>query len=647
MEYPHLSALPLSQIHIDDPHWNRYIQLIPTVVLPYQWNILNDAVPDAPPSSCLHNFKIAAGEAAGKRQGVVFRDSDVAKWLEAVAYSLAAHPDAKLEATADDVISLLGRAQCDDGYLNTYYTLVENGKRWQNLTEGHELYVAGHFIEAAVAYYEATGKKELLNIMCRNADLICIVFGPGDQQLHGYPGHSEIELALVRLYHATGASRYLELAKYFIDMHGQSPNYFLEEMRRPGFRHIFTEFQNYDPVYSQSHKPVREQHTAEGHAVRAVYLYCAMADLAQEYNDDSLLSACKDLWSNIVNKRMYITGSIGSSGFWERFTADYDLPSTSNYSETCASIGLALFGLRMSRILHDASYIDVVERVLYNTVRSSISTEGNTYFYVNPLEVWPKRCLENTSDAHVKPVRQKWFDVACCPTNVARTLTSLGQYIYSAGQEDLYINLFIQNTMECVVKDQTVCISLQTDFPRTGNITFTVKTQNTAFKLFLRIPPYAENWRVCVNGQPINSSLEKGYFCIDKLWNDDTVTLQFQILPRFVFANPAVHANSGKLVLVRGPEVYCLEETDNGADLTSIFVPGDALITEQWDKNMFGGTMLLHFDGFRLCDESKTISSICTQPPTLKPAKLIAVPYGSWGNRKKGEMLVWIHSLLV
>lgn len=646
MEHPRLAALSLSNIHIDDSYWNRYIQLIPSVVLPYQWNVLNDKVPDAPPSFCLQNFRIAAGEATGKRQGTVFQDSDVAKWLEAVAYSLASHPNAQLEATADDIIALIGRAQCEDGYLNTYFTLVENGVRWKNLTEGHELYVAGHFIEAAVAYYETTGKRNLLDIMCRNADLICQVFGPAEDQMHGYPGHSEIELALVRLYHATGAQRYLELAKYFIDMHGQSPNYFLEEMRRPDYKLIFPEFAGYRPIYSQSHLPVREQHTAEGHAVRAVYLYCGMADIAQEYQDVSLLEACMDLWNSIVDKRMYITGSIGSSGFWERFTVDYDLPNASNYSETCASIGLARFGLRMSRIFRDASYIDVVERVLYNTVRAGISMEGNTYFYVNPLEVWPKRFVENTSDAHVKPVRQKWFDVACCPTNLARTFTALGQYMYSADSENLFVNLFIQNETNFEINEKPVHVSLKTDFPRTGMVSMAVQGKNVPFELHLRIPNYAENWSVTVNGKPADGVLEKGYYRIDRTWNDDTVVLKFDIVPHFVFANPAVHADSGKMALVRGPEVYCLEETDNGADLTSIFVHSNTPITEQWDNEMLGGTMLLHLDGLRLTDTTGAVSSVCTQAPVFKPTELTAVPYGSWGNREKGEMLVWIHALL-
>jgi DUF1680 family protein len=422
-------SLPLSAIHIDDTYWNRYTSLVPGKVIPYQWEILNDRVPDAPPSHCLKNFRIAAGDEKGERKGMVFQDSDAAKWLEAAAYSLASRPDPELEKNADELIALIGRAQEKDGYLNTYFTLNYPREKWKNLTEGHELYCAGHFIEAAAAYYETTGKKAFLEIVCRLADLICKTFGPEEDKMHGYPGHPEIELALVRLYRVTGSSRYLDTARYFADARGCPPNYFLEEIKGPGFRSIFSGFSDYDPKYSQSHLPVREQETAEGHAVRALYLYCAMADIAEEYNDSDLLERCKILWNNIVQKRMYITGSVGSSGFWERFTVDYDLPNDSNYSETCASIALALFGLRMAKAATDASYFDTVERALYNTVRSSISLEGDRYFYVNPLEVWPQTCIEHSSRSHVKTVRQKWFDCACCPTNTARTLTSLGQYL--------------------------------------------------------------------------------------------------------------------------------------------------------------------------------------------------------------------------
>lgn len=640
-----LSALPLSHISIDDAYWNRYIRLIPAVVLPYQWSILNDKVPDAPPSHCLQNFRIAAGETQGERWGTVFLDSDAAKWLEAVAYSLASHPDEALEATADAVIALIGRAQCPDGYLNTYYTLVEPENRWKNLAEGHELYVAGHMIEAAVAYADVTGKKAFLDIVCRNADLICDVFGPAKHQLHGYPGHSEIELALVRLYHATRRRRYLELARYFIDMHGQQPNYFLEEQKQPGFKHLFPEFRYYDPLYSQSHLPVRQQKTAEGHAVRAVYLYCAMADLAQEYQDEALLQSCKTLWNNLTRKRMYVTGSIGSSGFWERFTTDYDLPNASNYSETCASIGLALFGMRMARITRDASYMEVVERALYNNIRAGMSLRGNTYFYVNPLEVWPERCLAHTSDEHVKPVRQKWFDVACCPTNMARTFTALGQYLYGAGPSDLFLNLWIRNRTQLSLGGEAVCFTVETDFPRTGKISLQIKTAPVRFALHLRIPSYAEDVTVLLNGTPADGVMENGYYVLDRVWRQDAIALSFSMVPKFVFAPSDVRADSAKLALMRGPEVYCLEETDNGANLSSICVKPDTPIQEEWKSDLLGGTLVLHFDAVRLTTQDPE-SAVSSQPPMLAPVHCTAIPYGSWCNRTPGEMLVWIHALL-
>jgi DUF1680 family protein len=639
--------LPLSAIRIDDSYWNRYTRLITDTVLSYQWDILNDRVSGAPPSHCLENFRIAAGEAGGERKGVVFLDSDAAKWLEAVAYSLIIHPDGELEKSADDVIALIGRAQEKDGYFNTYYTLVEKGRRWTNLTEGHELYCAGHFIEAAVAYYEATGKDALLAIFRRFADLICETFGPGEHQIHGYPGHPEIELALVKLYRVTGEKRYLELARFFVDARGKAPNYFLEEMARPDFHLINADFADYDPAYSQSHLPVRMQKTAEGHAVRAVYLYCAMADLAGEYADEALLDQCRLLWNNITEKRMYITGSIGSSGFLERFTVDYDLPNDSNYSETCASIGLALFGIRMSRITGEAFYIDTVERALYNTIRGGISVEGDRYFYVNPLEVWPPNCLDHTSRSHVEPVRQKWFNVACCPTNIARTFTSLGQYIYAAGEDALYLNLFIRNDAVFEVKGKTVELSLKTDYPRTGSLKLRVKAPNVSFALMIRIPGFAEDFKATVNAQGVDGDIAGGYCRISRTWNDDEVGVTFTIRPALAYANPLVRANAGKAAIVRGPEVYCLEETDNGPDLAALYIDPAAEFREEWREDILGGTMLIRCRGKKLVSPDLTASFSCDALPHFEDVELTAVPYGSWCNRRPGEMLVWIHTLIV
>lgn len=634
-------CVPLKNIKINDKYWNRYTGLVASKILPYQWEILNDNVKDAPPSRCLYNFKLAAGDIKGERKGMVFQDSDAAKWLEAVAYSLASHPDPDLEKKADSVIDLICRAQQKDGYLNTYYTLVEPENRWQNLCEGHELYCAGHFIEAAVAYYQSTGKGKLLDCLCRFADLIAEIFGPEENQIHGYPGHPEIEMALVKLYRITGKKNYLNLAEYFINTRGSSPNYFLEEMKRPGFKHIFNEFMNYDPVYSQSHIPLREQKTAEGHAVRAVYLYCAMADIAELNDDKQLLEQCKILWRNITGKRMFITGSIGSSGMWERFTTDYDLPNDSNYSETCASIGLFFFGFRMAEITHESSYIDVCERALYNTIRAGISMRGDRYFYVNPLEVWPAICMDKTSRAHVKAVRQKWFDVACCPTNIARTLASLGRYIYTLVDSGLFVNLFIQNEAEIPINGDKVKIKLETDYPKTGEIKLRISGIHKPLNLHLRIPIFAKNTRILFNGKISENAVPGNYFSLCCEEPENNVEMNFDIVPEFVYANPLVRANCGKSALIRGPEVYCLEECDNGENLASVYVDTSKNVEIEWKENLMAGTTVLHCRGFKL--NSDTDNSVCIEPPEWKEQSITAIPYGSWGNRKEGEMIVWMH----
>jgi len=638
-------SLPLSSIKINDSYWNRYTSLIPEKVIPYQWEVLNDRIPDAPPSHCLNNFRIAAGEIKGKHKGMLFQDSDAAKWLEAVAYSLASRPDPELEKNADELISLIGRAQEKDGYLNTYFTLGYPDDKWKNLTDGHELYCAGHFIEAAVAYYQTTGKKNALDISVRLADLICRTFGPKEDQTHGYPGHPEIELALVRLFHVTGTADYLKTAKYFVDTRGGSPNYFIEEMKRPGFRRIWSVAYGYDTTYAQSHLPVREQDTAEGHAVRALYLYSAMADLALEYNDSELLERCRILWNNIVQKRMYITGSVGSSGHLERFTVDYDLPNDSNYSETCASIALVMFGFRMAKVTGEAKYFDTVELALYNTVRSGISLEGDRYFYVNPLEVWPEACMEQTSKQHIKPVRQKWFDCACCPTNVARTFTSLGQYIYLLENDSLFINLFIQNDTSLKINGKIVNLSLLTDYPRTGNIKIKIKADNIPFSINIRIPEFAEDFTVKVNNEKTEGQKQNGYFYISNIWNDDEVIVSFAMKPRFVFPNPRVHQNCGKAAIARGPEIFCFEEIDNGKNLPALSIDTQSVLNEHWNEELLGGVMLIKVKGKRQILPQEPHSFSEKFIPQTEDITFTALPYGYWGNRESGEMLVWMRTV--
>jgi len=643
-----LYSLPLQNIKISDNFWTKYTKLVKDVIIPYQWDILNDRIEDAEPSYCLNNFRIAAGEKEGEFGGAVFQDTDIAKWLEAVAFTLSTTKDEALESIADDVIDLIGRAQDKNGYINTYFTIKEPNLRWTNLTEGHELYTAGHLLEAAVAYYNATGKDKFLNIMKRFADLICDNFGEKENQIHGYPGHQEIELALVKLYEVIKDKKYLDTAKYFIDERGKSPNYFLEEEKTEKFKRIFPEFKNYTPLYSQSHLPVREQTTAEGHAVRAVYMYCAMADIAYEYGDEELLKGCKTLWNNIVNKRMYITGGIGSSGLLERFTTDYDLPNDINYSETCASIGLALFGLRMTKITKEAHYMDIVEKALYNTVLSGIAMDGKGFFYVNPLEVWPDSCIERTSKEHVKPVRQKWFGVACCPPNIARTLASLGQYIYLAEDNKLYINLFVSNETVFKLGEDEINLKVETNFPNENDINIQITSEvEKEILLAIRIPFYAENYSILVNDKQYEFETDKGYAIVKGKFKNDKLKITFNSPARFIYANPLVRADSGKVAITKGPLVYCLEEIDNKDNLSAIFVDTSITPVEKYDKELFGGTTVVTLKGKKIVNDNWNENELYgTKKPIYDDIRIKAVPYCYWGNRKPGEMIVWMKNLL-
>ena len=641
-----MNTVNLKKIKIQDPFWSKHVDLVRREIIPYQWDAMNDRVPDAEPSHSVDNFAIAAGLKEGKFYGAVFQDTDVAKWLEAVGFSLAAYPDEELEKTADEVIEIIEKAQCEDGYLDTYFILEKPDMRWKNLCEGHELYTAGHLMEAAVAYYYGTGKRKLLDVATRLADLICQTFGPEEHKMHGYPGHPEVEVGLIKLYYATGNRSYLDMAKYFVDIRGVGENYFLKEMNEPDYEPVFPDFHDYDLLYAQSHLPVREQKKAEGHAVRAVYLYSAMADLAKEYQDDGLLEACRTLWNNMVNRRMYITGGIGSSGLLERFTADYDLPNDCNYSESCASIGLAMFGNRMASITKDASYMDVVERALYNTVLAGIALDGKSFFYVNPLEVWPDNCMPRTSREHVKPVRQKWFGVACCPPNIARTLASMGQYIYGRDEECIYLNLFISNDAVINVGEKEIKVSMETKFPYENVCRVSVSNvPEDGIKIAIRKPDYASDYQVAVDGRKAEIEVLKGYVYLELKENSD-IQIFFEAPARFVRANPLVRADSGKIALMRGPLVYCLEEIDNGTNLSALYVDAKTDIREE-KSELFGGSILLHFHGKRIVDTEWEEDELYAEHPIRwEETELTAVPYAYWNNRGMGEMSVWIKEIL-
>lgn len=623
-----LASIPLKDIQIQDRFWKERLDLVRKEIIPYQWEAMNDRVPNAEPSHCIENYRIAAGQAQGSFYGEVFQDSDLAKWLEAVAYVLSFQPDPKLEKLADEAIELVCAAQQPDGYLNTFFTIKEPDQRWRNLREGHELYCAGHMMEAAVAYFEATGKRRLLDAMMRLADLIYNTFGPEEGKIHAYPGHEEVELALFRMYRATGVRRYLELSAYFINCRGTGENYFRNENDRPGYLPIWGSMDtNSDMSYYQAHQPVREQKQAAGHAVRAMYLYSAMADLAGELKDEGLLNACKTLWNDVTERQMYVTGGVGASGILERFTTDYDLSNEMAYAESCASIGLMLFGLRMNRVTRQAQYFDPVERALYNTVLASVALDGKSFFYVNPLEVWPKACMPYTSKEHVKPVRQPWFSCACCPPNVARTFASLGQYIWAQDSQRVYLNLFISSTVKA--KNGAI-LKLETEFPM-GNVLKIISDQ--VLELAVRIPGYGKNFRANVSYRK-----ENGYGVFE-LEAGKELEIQFDAPACFIRANPEVRACSGKVCIQRGPVVYCLEEIDNGSNLSALSVD-TAVSPGERESDIPGGLMITASGKRRRAwTDDKLYGEF---PSQYEETVLQAVPYAFWGNREKGEMTVWI-----
>ncbi|WP_373314372.1 glycoside hydrolase family 127 protein [Xylanibacillus composti] len=645
------------RIRIKDEFWDRYTELVRKTVIPYQWEALNDRIPDAEPSYAIRNFRIAAGWEQGEFGGMVFQDSDVAKWLEAVGYSLEAHPDPELERTADEVIELIAAAQHENGYLNTYFSIQEPGKQWTNLHEAHELYCAGHMIEAAAAYYEATGKRKLLDVVCKFADYIDTVFGREPGKLRGYDGHQEIELALVKLYKVTREERYLKLAQFFIDERGATPNFLVEECKqRDGYSHWAKRKMPIPSpeqmAYNQAHKPVREQDVAVGHSVRAVYMYTAMADLALLTNDQGLLEACRRLWKNMTRRQMYITGGIGSTHHGEAFSFDYDLPNDTVYAETCASIGLIFFAQRMLQLEEKSEYADVMERALYNNVIGSMSQDGKHYFYVNPLEVWPEASEKNPGRHHVKAVRQKWFGCSCCPPNVARLLSSLNQYIYtaSADRNKIYTHLFIGGEAQFELAAGRVAFRQQSRLPREGYVRLELtEVPDDAFSLALRIPSWCYGKAAMkVNGVAVAYDVVHGYATVCRQWEKgDVVEWEPRLEPQIIAANPKIRATAGKVAIERGPLVYCLEEADNGSPLSALSIIPSTKLEAHNDDGLLGGTVVIEAEG--RVDEQASWSPDTPYRPFApsqpkEPVKLRAVPYYLWGNRTPGEMTVWIRA---
>lgn len=633
------------QVSIEDGFWSRMQEKVIDVVIPFQEKVLNDEVPGVEKSHAIENFRIAAGMKAGEFYGMVFQDSDVAKWLEGVAFSLTVKPDAALEARADEIISIIEKAQQPDGYLDTYFIVKEPEHRWQNLHECHELYCAGHMMEAAVAYYEATGKDKLLQVTQRLADAIIDRFGPQEGKEHGIPGHQEVEIGLMKLYHTTGKEKYKAMARYFLEERGKNPDYFYQEKVKRGWQHWGQySLEELDVSYNQAHETVYEQKEAVGHAVRALYMYTAMADLAGTDRDERLYQACRRLWDNVVNRKLYITGGIGGNAEGEAFSNEYELPNDMAYAETCASIAMVFFAHRMLEMEPDGAYADIMEKELYNSTVSGMQLDGKKYFYVNPLECEPEVSGKLFGYKHALPQRPGWYACACCPPNLVRMITSLGKYCWSESDSTIYSHLMIGQKAEL----QKAEIAIETRYPWEGETVYRVMPRTEQeFTLAIHIPYYVdfeqESAALTVNGEQINARelLQKGYVYITRKWAaGDQVEIRFPMEVRRVYANQKVRENAGCVALLRGPVVYCFEGVDNGELLQSLRIPRQAQTTPfVCEEGVLKGNTLLKMEGVRMVGSEALYSE---KPPVKEKATLTAIPYYAWANRGETQMRVWM-----
>ena len=656
---------------IRDEFWSRKQALVRKEVIPYQWEILNDRIPEAEASYCMHNFKAAGllnekmrkkGDAfeaprftyrgfavfPEKREdakedefyGFVFQDSDFYKWIEAVGYALMTGPDPVLEETADRAIDIVCAAQLPSGYLDTYYIINGMDKSFSDLRDHHELYCLGHLIEGAISYYQATGKEKLLKTAERYADYVASLFGTEEGKINGYPGHEIAEMALFALYDLTGEERYKNLAEYFINERGKAPNYFEKE---------HPDMKGKPDYYHQAHIPVREQTEAVGHAVRAVYLYSGMADMARLTGDAALLNACEKLFDSIVNTKMYITGGIGATHLGESFSLPYDLPNDTAYSETCAAIGLVFFAERMLRIKADSKYADVMELALFNTVLSGMALDGKSFFYVNPLDVIPENCKKDERKTHVKPVRQKWFGCACCPPNIARLITSLGRYIYTEDENTLYTHLYVGSDTTKAVNGKPVSVSMESGFPNNGNVKIAVNgAEGSGFRLALRIPGWTNGkYRLDVTGASEKEEKD-GYIYLGEFSESAAIDISFDMIPRLMAADSRVAEDNLKVAVTRGPIVYCMEEVDNGDKLRQIRIDKNVSFTEEMSGEFGYDVVTLKADAKRI------IPSVSAPKPfgelygefssfEEKEISLRLIPYYLWANRGENEMSVYIN----
>lgn len=608
-QYAKLRPVPIERVHLEDDFWAPRLKLIQEETIPSQYRLIEE-------TGRLFNFRRASGKETGDFRGIYFNDSDVYKWIEAAAFSYAYNPDQKIIDVTKNVISEVIAAQDEDGYLNTYFTFERKADRWKNLRDMHELYCAGHLIQAAVAFYRATGDKTLLNAACRFADHISSVFGLGRRV--GVCGHPEIEMALVELYRTTERREYLDLACFFIDNRGRgviggSP-------------------------YHIDHKPFRELDEVVGHAVRALYLNCGATDVYAELGDKKLFDALMRLWHNVTERKMYITGGVGSRHEGEAFGEDYELPNARAYAETCAAIANFMWNWRMLLVTGEGAFADIMELTLYNGILSGISLDGKHYFYVNPLA------------DRGRHRRQEWFECACCPPNIARLIASLPGYFYSTSENGVWIHLYAKSTAHIKLNETEITLIQDANYPWDGEINIAISPEESSeFSLYVRIPGWCKEALVRVNGEKIEKAIKRGYLEIRRLWRDgDKVRLSLAMPIDRMVSHPHVMENTDRVALRRGPIVYCLEGVDNpGFDVWDMVLPDRAQLDVEYAPNMLGGVVVVR--GEALAVDADAFGKKLYAPKTdvkYEPRKVrfTAIPYYAWANREPSSMTVWIRS---
>jgi hypothetical protein len=614
-----LRPISFAQVAIDDAFWTPRQQTNRTATLPHLFAELERA-------GNIPNLRLAADGKREGYQGPVYMDSDLYKALEAAAYVLQQHPDDTIRATVDEVIGVLERAQQPDGYLNSYFQVVAPDKRWSNLRDWHELYCAGHLIEAAVAHYHATGSERLLTVARRFADYIDSVFGDAPGKRPGYCGHPEIELALFRLYRATGETRYKRLAEFFLLSRGKK--LFAQEHNIP--------LEEYDGAIWQDNLPLLEHREIVGHAVRAAYLFAGATDLAAATDDpalrEQLLQMLLRVWDNTTQRRAYITGGIGNEPKHEGFTADYELPNRTAYQETCASIALIFWAHRLGLLLGEARFYDALERALYNGALAGISLDGKRFFYVNPLE---------SDGTHH---RKAWYGCACCPPNIARLIASLGDYIYAQGDDALYVNLYIGSRVRTTLGDAPLTLELRTGYP--WQETATIRLLEGAprrLRLMLRLPAWCDAPELRLNDSPLPLQRENGYAVVERDWTpDDVLELRLPMTPVLMEAHPRAAADRWQVALQRGPIVYCLEECDQPAPLERMAIRRDHPVHSVWAPELLGGIVVL--EGMAEVLDSDEVWGSALYRPLRERARMPfrAIPYYAWDHRRPCPMRVWL-----